>query len=97
MCSLFSLLSAVLCFTVLVRLRCAVCVVRAVAGAWCCGGLLCVVLFSLVFCSLVLGLVASGCLLVACFGVGVSVRPRALPPCGWCSLLWYPASLCRDL
>ena len=35
--SLSSPLSVVLCFAVLVRLRCAVRVVRAVAGAWCCG------------------------------------------------------------
>ena len=42
--SLSSLLCAVLCFAVLVRLRPAIPVVRAVAGAWCCGALLCVVL-----------------------------------------------------
>ena len=50
--SLSSPLCAVLCFPVLVRLRCAVCVVRAVAGAWCCGALLCVVLssFGLLWC-----------------------------------------------
>ena len=35
--SLSSLLCVVLCFAVLLRLRCAVRVVRAVAGAWCCG------------------------------------------------------------
>ena len=35
--SLSSPLCAVLCFAVLVRSRCAVRVVRAVAGAWCCG------------------------------------------------------------
>ena len=35
--SVSSPLCAVLCFAVLVRSRCAVCVVRAVAGAWCCG------------------------------------------------------------
>ena len=69
--SLSSLLCALLCFSVLVRLRCAVRVVHAVAGAWCCGALLCVVLFSLVCCGAVLGLVARGCLLVPCFGVGV--------------------------
>ena len=88
---------AVLCSAVLVRVRCAVCVVRAVAGAWCCGALLCVVLFPLVFCVAVLDLVARGCLLVACFGVGVPVWPRGLLPCGWCGLLWCPASLCRVL
>ena len=79
------------------RLRCAVCVVRAVAGAWCCGALLCAVLFPLVCCGAVLGLVARGCLLVACFGVGVPVWPRGLLPCGWCALLWCPTSLCRVL
>ena len=71
--SLSSSLCAVLCFAVLVHLRCAVRVVRAVAGAWCCGALLCVVLFPLVCCGAVLGLVARGCLLVACSGVGVPV------------------------
>ena len=95
--SLSSLLCAVLCFAVLVRLRCAVRVVRAVAGAWCCGGLLCVVLFPLVFCGALLGLVARGCLLVACLGVGDPVGPRGLLPCGWCGLLWCPASLCCAL
>ena len=95
--SLSSLLCAVLCFAVLVLLRCAVRVVRAVAGAWCCGALLCVVLFPLVCCGAVLGLFARGCLLVACFGVGVPVWPRGLLPCGWLGLLWCPASLCRVL
>ena len=95
--SLFPPLCAVLCFAVLVRLRCAVPVVRAVAGAWCCGALLCVVLFPLVCCGAVLGLVAPGFLLVACFGVRVPVWPRGLLPCGWCGLLWCPASLCRVL
>ena len=82
---------------VLVRSRCAVRVVRAVAGAWCCGALLCVVLFHVVCRGAVLGLVARGCLLVACFGVGVPVWPRGLLPCGWCGLLWCPAFLCRVL
>ena len=95
--SLSSPLCAVLCFAVLVRLRCAVRVVRAVAGASCCGALLCVVLFPLVCCGALLGLVARGSLLVACFGVGVPVWPRGLFPCGWCGLLWCPASLCRVL
>ena len=95
--SLSSPLCAVLYFAVLVRSRCAVRVVRAVAGAWCCGALLCVVLFPLVCRGAPLGLVARGCLLVACFGVGVPVRPRGLLPCGWCGLLWCPAFLCRVL
>ena len=95
--SLSSRLRAVLCFAVLVRLRCAVRVVRAVAGAWCCGALLCVVLFSLMFSGAVLDLLARGCLLVAWSGVGVPVWPRGLLPCGWCGLLWCPASLCGVL
>ena len=95
--SLSSSLCAVLCFTVLVRWHCAVCVVRAVVGAWCCGALLCVALFSLVFCGAVLRLVARGCLVVVCSGVGVPVWLCCLSPCGWCGLLWWPASLCRVL
>ena len=73
--SLSTPLCALLCVAMLLRLRCAVRVVRAVAGPWCCGALLCVVLFALVFCGAVLGLVARGCLLVASFGVGVPVWP----------------------
>ena len=95
--SLCSPFCAVLCFAVLVRSRCAVRVVRAAAGAWCCGALLCVVLFPVVCRGAVLGLVARGCPLVACFGVGVPVWPRGLLPCGWCGLLWCPAFLCRVL
>ena len=96
--SLCSPFCAVLCFAVLVRSCCAVRVVRAAAaGAWCCGALLCVVLFPVVCRGAVLGLVARGCLLVACFGVGVPVWPRGLLPCGWCGLLWCPAFLCRVL
>ena len=76
--SLCSPFCAVLCFAVLVRSRFAVRVVRAVAGAWCCGALLCVVLFPVVCRGAVLGLVARGCLLVACFGVGVPVWPQNL-------------------
>ena len=95
--SLFPPLCAVLCSVVVVRLSRAVRVVRAVAGAWCCGALPCVVLFPLLFCGLVLGLAARGCLLVACFSVGVPVWSRGLLPCGWCGLLWCPASLCHVL
>ena len=95
--SLSSPLCAVLCFAVLVRSRCAVRVVRAVAGAWCCGALLCVVLFPVVCRGAVLGLVARDCLLVACFGVSVPVWPRGLLPCSCCGLLWCPAFLCRVL
>ena len=95
--SLSSPLCAVLCFAVLVRLRYAVCVVRAVVCAWCCGALLCVALFPLVFCGAVLGLVARGFLLVVFFGVSVPVWLCCLLPCAWCGLLWCPASLCRVL
>ena len=72
-------------------------VVRAIVGTWCCGALLCVALFPLVFYGVVLGLVARGCLLVVCFGVGAPVWPCGLLFCGWCGLLWSPASLCRVL
>ena len=89
--SLSSLLCAVLCFALLVRLRCAVHVVRAVAVVCCC--VLCC--SPLVFCGVVLGLVACSCLQAACSGVGVPVGPPGLLPRGWCALLWCPASLCR--
>ena len=95
--SLCSPFCAVLCSAVLVRSCRAVRVVHAAAGAWCCGALLCVVLFPVVCRGAVLGLVARGCLLVACFGVGVPVWPRGLLPCCWCGLLWCPAFLCRVL
>ena len=95
--SLSSPLCAVLCLAVLVHLRCAVRVLRAVAGAWCCGALLCVVLFPLVFCVAVPGLVAPSCLLVVCYGVRLPVWLHGLLSCGWCGLLWCPASLCRVL
>ena len=92
--SLSSSLCAVLWSVLLVRLRRAVHVVRAVTGAWCCGALLCVVLLPLAFCGAVLGLAARGCLLVVCFGVGVPVTLRRLLPCGWRGSLCCPASLC---
>ena len=83
--SLSSLLCAMLGFAVLVRLCCAVHVVRAVAGARCCGALLCVVLFPLVCCGAVLGLVAPGCLLVPCCGALLSVSL-----CWWCWFVSFP-------
>ena len=83
--SLSSSLCAVLCFVVLVRLRCAVRVVRAVAGARCCGALPCVVLFPLVCSGAVLGLVARGCLLVPCCGALLSVLL-----CWWCWFVSFP-------
>ena len=84
-CSLSSSLCVVLCFAVLVRLRCAVRVVRAVAGARCCGALPCVVLFPFVCCGAVLGLVARGCLLVPCCGALLSVLL-----CRWCWFVSFP-------
>ena len=92
--SLSSLLCAVLCRTVLVRLLCAVRVVCAVCGAWCCGALLSVVLCPVVFCDAPHGLVACGCPLVPCFRVGVPVWPCGLLACGLCGSLWCPAPLC---
>ena len=83
--SLSSPLCAVLCFAVLVHLRCAVRVVRAVAGAWCCGVLLSVVVFPLVCCGAVLGLLPPGCLLVPCCGALLSVFL-----CWWCWFLSFP-------
>ena len=53
--SLSSLLCAVLYRVALVRLLCAVRVVCAVWGAWCCGALLCVVPCPVVLCGAVLG------------------------------------------
>ena len=88
--SLCSPFCAVLCFAVLVRSCCAVRVVRAAAGAWCCGALLCVVLFPVVCRGAVLGLVARGCLLVVCFGVGVPVWPRGASL--W--LVWFAVVPC---
>ena len=87
--SLSSPLCTVPCFAVLVRLRCAVRVVRAVAGAWCCGALPCVVLFPLVCCGSVLGLVARGCLLVPCCGALLSGFL-----CWWCRFVSFPC-VCR--
>ena len=89
-CSLSSLLCVVLCCAVLVPLRCAVRVVCAVSGAWCCGALLCVVLFPLLCCCAVLDLVACGCPVMVRLGVDVPVWPLGLLPCGWlacCSAL----------
>ena len=84
-CYLSSPLCVMLCFAVLVRLRCAVRVVRAVASARCCGALPCAVLFPLVCCGAVLGLVAPGCLLVPCCGALLSVFL-----CWWCWLVSFP-------
>ena len=99
-----------LCFALCVSRGAVLCVPCPLRSVRCCASLcwcVCVVLF--VWCVLllvpgavvcrgaVLGLVARGCLLVACFGVGVPVWPRGLLPCGWCGLVWCPAFLCRVL
>ena len=99
-----------LCFVLCVSRGVVLCVPCPLRSVRCCALLCwcaCVVLF--VWCVLllvpgavvcrgaVLGLVARGCLLVACFGVGVPVWPRGLLPCGWCGLVWCPAFLCRVL
>ena len=99
-----------LCFVLCVSRGAVLCVPCPLCSVCCCASLCwcaCVVLF--VWCVLllvpgavvcrgaVLGLVARGCLLVACFGVCVPVWPRGLLPCGWCCLVWCPAFLCRVL
>ena len=99
-----------LCFVLCVSrgaLLCVPCPLRSVrccaSLCWCARVVLfvwCVLLLApgaVVCCGAVLGLVARGCLLVACFGAGVPVWPHGLFPCGWCGLLWFPAFLCRVL
>ena len=89
-----------LCFVLCVSRGAVLCVPCPLRSVWCCASLCwcaCVVLFvwcvlllvpgAVVCCRAVLGLVARGCLLVACFGVGVPVWPRGLLPCGWCGAL----------
>ena len=85
-CSLSSPPCAVLCCAVLVPFRCAVRVVCAVPGGWCCwfpvslpfvGGLL-------------VALVARRCRLVVCVGFG----SRVWSGCPSASSLWSPATLC---
>ena len=85
---------ATLCYAVLVRLRCVVRAVCTFSGARCCGASLCVVLLPVVCSGAVLGLAVHGCLLVACYGVGVPVWPLCLFPCGWSGLLRCTAPLC---
>ena len=60
---------AVLCCAVLVPLRCAVSVVRAVSGAWCCGFLVSLHVLG----GPLVALVAWRCCLVVCVGLGVRV------------------------
>ena len=71
MCSLSSLPCAVLCCAALVPLRCAVRVVCAVSGAWCC----CFLVSLPVFVCPLVTLVAWRCRLVVCVGLGVRVWP----------------------
>ena len=73
---------AVLCSVVLVRLRRAVRVVRAVAGAWCCGALLCVALFS--FCVLWCGAGSGG----PWSSAGCVFRCRCPCLAAWSGSLW---------
>ena len=97
-----------LCFVLCVSRGAVLCVLCPLRFVRCCASLCwCARVVLFVWCSLllapgavvcrgaVLGLVARGCLLVACFGV--PVWPRGLFPCGWCGLLWCPAFLCRVL
>ena len=99
-----------LCFVLCVSRGAVLCVPCPLRSVRCCASLCwCARVVLFVWCVLllapgavvcrgaVLGLVARGCLLVACFGVGVPVWPRGLFPCGWCGLLWCPAFLCRVL
>ena len=99
-----------LCFVLCVSRGAVLCVPCPLRSVRCCASLCrCARVVLFVWCALllapgavvcrgaVLGLVARGFLLVACFGVGVAVWPRCLFPCGWCGLLWCPAFLCRVL
>ena len=99
-----------LCFVLCVSRGAVLCVPCPLRSVRCCASLCwCARVVLFVWCVLllapgavvcrgaVLGLLARGCLLVACFGVGVPVWPRGLFPCGWCVLLWCPAFLCRVL
>ena len=85
-CSLSSPPCAVLCCAVLVPLRCAVRVVCAVSGGWCCWFLV-----SLPFVvGLLVALVARRCRLVVCVGFGARVWSGRRSA----SSLWCPAPLC---
>ena len=94
-CSLSSAPCAVLCCAVLVPLRCAVRVVCAVSGAWCCWFLVSLRVFG----GPPVALVAWRCRLVACVGLGVPVWPL-LPSLGVFSVVssspvLCPVALCR--
>ena len=85
-CSLSFSSCAVLCCAVLVPFHCAVRVVCAFSGDWCCWFLV-----SLPFVQgLLVALVARRCRLVVCFGVGARVRSGRRSA----SSLWCPAPLC---
>ena len=84
--SLSSSTCAVLCCAVLVPFRCAVRVVCAFSGGWCCWFLV-----SLPFVGgLLVALVARRCRLVVCVGFGARVWSNSR----WASSLWCPAPLC---
>ena len=85
-CSLSSLPCAVLCCAVLMPFHCAVRVVCAVSGGWCCWFLV-----SLPFVGgLLVALVARRCRLVVCVGLGARVWSGRRSA----SSLWCPAPLC---
>ena len=88
--SLSSPLCAVLCRAVLVRLGCAIRVVCAVSGAWCCCSL---VSLPVVWGPLV-GLVPWRCLLLVCVGIGVRVWP-CRPSLG--VMVWFPVVFCSPV
>ena len=96
-CAVWSLSSApcaVLCCAVLVPLCCAVRVVCAVSGAWCCWFRVSLCVFG----GPLVALVAPRCCLVVCVGLGVPVWPR-LPSLGVfpvvsCSPVLCPVALC---
>ena len=85
-CSLSSPPCAVLCCTVLVPFCCAVRVLCAVPGGWCCWF---PVLLPFVW-GLLVALVARCCCLVVCVGFGA----RVWSGCRSASSLWCPAPLC---
>ena len=103
-CSLSSLLCAVLRCAVLVRLRRAVCLLCAVSGAWCCGALLSVVPLPVVLCCAAACRAVSSCGLLCCaaaLGVGgwlaccvLRVARRPCSPLVPCFPVLWPVVMC---
>ena len=83
MCSLSSPLCALPCCAVQVPLCCAVRVVCAVSGSWCCWFLVSLPVFG----GLLVAQVTGRCLLVPCVGAGLPVWPRRL---SLGVLVWFP-------